>query len=317
METILNDIGAKTDPFSNELFSVIPGIGNAEKVTVLDGNAVTEAEFYKHWVHKNKPCLLKGAVTHWPAYANWRDEQYWCDTVEDFEIHINPNRNYNSRDRQTKNMMIMPFHEAVRKLFNGDEAILSIPAEVINPRTSFNTLGKDVGTFSFLKEPPDPRGFPKVRFFLHKKASTGWHYHDVDETLMCQVKGAKAVALLPPNLPQASMVTAFLNNEEYINGHQLDESLKFNPFVTEVEEGDALYIPPYWFHAVVPTDEQVGITVAYCWKSPYHKFGDLSSYLVRKLYLQVLWPFGIYTVLMPFMGVYSIFRYLTYKVFKW
>jgi hypothetical protein len=315
MENTLSKKNVFAKLYTNEIFSVIPGIDKAKRVTEVDSKDLTEIEFCKNWVEKNKPCLVRNAVKHWPAYRKWREEEYWYSTIEDFEIHMNPNRNFNSRERQVKDTMIISFHEAVKLLFRKEDRILSIPAEVIGDGTSFRNLAGDMAPFPFLPNPGKPRGFPHARIFLHKKASTGWHYHDVDETLMCQVKGDKAVALLPPRLPKIRQVESFLTGEQYLTGKTLDPNLDLSPFIVQVKEGDALYIPPYWFHAVVPTDDAVGATVAYCWKSPVHKFGDLSSYLVRKLYLQVLWPIGFYTFLMPFMGVYSIFRYLLYRSF--
>jgi ribosomal protein L16 Arg81 hydroxylase len=35
-----------------------------------------------------------------------------------------------------------------------------------------------------------------------------------------------------------------------------------------VEEGDALYIPPLWWHGVVPLTEAFGATAAVTWRSP-------------------------------------------------
>jgi len=39
-----------------------------------------------------------------------------------------------------------------------------------------------------------------------------------------------------------------------------------------VHPGDAIYIPPHWWHAVECPDARdgLGITLAYCWRSPAH-----------------------------------------------
>ena len=97
-------------------------------------------------------------------------------------------------------------------------------------------------------------------------------------------------------------VNDFLQQEQHLKGKSLDSDLDLKPMIVEVGEGDALYIPPYWLHSVVPVDDEVGFTVAFCWASPWHKLGDLSSFFVRKLYRQALWPLKGISLAVPFIA---------------
>jgi hypothetical protein len=45
-------------------------------------------------------------------------------------------------------------------------------------------------------------------------------------------------------------------------------------FSAIVEEGDALYIPPLWWHGVSPVSESFGITAAVPWRSPLPVIAD-------------------------------------------
>ena len=85
----------------------------------------------------------------------------------------------------------------------------------------------------------------------------------------------------------------------------MDPSLKLSSYVVDVLEGDALYIPPYWHHGVVPTDANVGFTLAYCWASPIHILGDFSNYFVRSLFLKGLWPIKKISFALPFIALYA------------
>jgi hypothetical protein len=82
----------------------------------------------------------------------------------------------------------------------------------------------------------------------------------------------------------------------------------------DVTEGDALYIPPYWHHAVAPVDGEAGFTVAYCWRSPLHKLGNFSNFMVREVYRQGMWPLKPMTLILPFLGCYAGLSYSTKKI---
>ncbi|TYP74360.1 cupin-like domain-containing protein [Aquimarina intermedia] len=306
----------KDNPYYDELFSFIPGIENAGQLPEVDAKTLSESDFHNNWVNKNEACLIKGAVKEWPAWTKWRKPDYWTSFCKDFKIFIYPHRNFNDRDLNNEGRMEMSFYEAAKRFFSNEDKdeVLSLPAEIINEHSFFGPLENDMLTFPFLTNPKSARAYPPNRFFLYKNASTGWHYHDVDETLMCQVKGDKIVALLPPDIPNAHTVTNYLNNEEYMSGKRLDPNMNLKPILVKVMDGDALYIPINWFHAVVPADNQVGVTLAYCWRNSLHKFGNLSNYFVRRTYRQILWPIGPYTFLMPFMGAYSVFSFFTHKL---
>jgi hypothetical protein len=131
---------------------------------------------------------------------------------------------------------------------------------------------------------------------------------------MCQINGTKRVGLLPPGIPKAKFVSEFLNAERYLEGEALDADLDLKPMIVDVEEGDALYIPPYWYHGVMPVDDKVGFTLAFCWRSPIHILGKFSIYFVRKLYRHFMWPFRRATPLLPFLAVYAGALYVFRKL---
>ncbi len=300
---------------NEELFSVIPALANPGKVQVLDANTLTDKEFVKNWVSKNTPCLIKGAVKHWPAYKKWGSEDYWINHCDDFKIKVYPHQNFNDFERQKEGQEEMPYHSAVKRLFSKQDSIFSMPSEEIAEGKRFSNTLPDLGGFPFLKGEKKSLWYEKFRFFSYRRASTAWHVHGVDETLMCQVKGPKRVGLIAPDMSDPWYVSNFLNNEKYLDGKEFDEKVEVNTFMVDVEEGDALYIPPYWFHAVVPTDNEVGYTVAYCWRSPLHILGNFSNYFVRDLYKQGLRPIGPMTFVVPFLATAAGISYYTKKLF--
>lgn len=297
-----------------ELFSIIPGLEDAKEVMEVNAADLSQKKFYEQWVNKNNPCVIRGACKHWPASEKWHKTEFWKSTIENFDLHVSNHRNFNDDERQKANREKKSFHEAIEEIFSPGDTILSIPAEEIHPSSYYHPLNADITGFTFLPNPPKPRGYSEKRFFLYRGASTAWHFHRSDETLMTQVVGSKKVMLLPTEIPDPEGTIDFLENERQLEGKKLDSSLKFEPYIVEVREGDALYIPPQWFHAVVPVDMNGGVTLAYCWGSPWHKLGDLRNYFTRKLYRDLFMPVNKYTLLIPFLGSYSLFMRLLYRM---
>lgn len=300
--------------FEEELFSIIPGIQMYKAVDELEAEEISQQDFYRNWVHKEKPCVIRGAIRHWPAMKKWKTKEFWKSAVEDFELYLYKHRNFNSQDRQNEGRKKESFHRIIDMIFQEGNEILNVPAEEIYYHNSYRELYKDVSDFCFLKNPRRARNFSDMRFFIYRGASTAWHYHRIDETLMCQIIGKKKVALLAPNLPNFSKTIDFLLNEKQLVGAQLEPSANYNPFIVEVGEGDALYIPPSWFHAVVPMDTHVGCTLAYCWGSPWHKFGNFANPFTRKIYADLFWPINRYTFALPFAAFSSWIAFLFYRL---
>jgi len=298
---------------TEDLFSFIPGIERAAPVPVLHTKDLQEQTFLE-WVYDSRPCLVKGAVSHWPAVQKWRNKEYWLSTCKNFDIKIYPHSNHNNfnlyKGEQTR------FHDAIGRLFDNRDHILSIPTDAITEGSNWGGLLKDMTGFKFFPAPPMPREYYRSRAFIYRRAATAWHYHGIDETLMCQVKGTKRVAILPASIPNPRKVMHYLQNELYVDGARLDGLPDLKPMIVDVEEGDALYIPPYWFHAVVPLGGEIGFTLAYCWKSPWLKFGNLGNFFVRRLYRNGLWPLRPVTPVLPFIAVYSAARYISRKLTK-
>lgn len=307
---IQNKIDEKVLDIRAELFSIVPGLDRAKPVPILSAETLNEKTFIDEWVAKNRPCLIKGAVAHWPAVEKWKDKAHVLSLCDKSKITAYPHRNYNDRKKQEDGEVTLPLTEAVERLFSKEDEVFSIPSKLVEASGDYAGFFKEMTGFSFLNSDRSPRFYPKDRIFMYRRAATAWHYHDVDETLMCQVVGDKTVLVLPPTIPQVAHVADFLTSERQLEGEILDPAIELQPFWVDVREGDALYIPPYWLHAVIPADDQIGFTVAHCWSSPWHILGDLSNYFVRKLYKQAVYPINKYSVLAPLLGGYALVRLL-------
>lgn len=288
---------------NNQIFSAIPNIDSAGELPILNALTVSEKEFKREFVDRSQACLIKGAVSQWSAVSKWKSQDFWLNETSDFEVGTFTNHNYNDLEWMQENVEIMGFHSAIQRLFSDDDNIFSIPTVELTKIEGLANAVDSLGTFGFLPDPTRPRAYPKARAFMYKGAATGWHFHDFDETLMCQVVGTKQVALLSPDIENAREIVEFFNKDKYIHGEKLDASFNLSPLVATVEQGDALYIPPYWYHGVAPKDNSIGFTLAYCWGSPLHRLGDFSNFFVRYAYKNILYPITPFSILSPIIGL--------------
>ena len=260
-------------------------------IPILDAQKLTQKEFWKTYVDNNKPCLIKNAVKYWPASSKWKDLDYLKQKCGHNIVFQHPTVNYpGDKEFSNRGRVQHSFKEAIEHLSTTTDPIVSIPGEPISKGGKFSELQDDIGTFPFLKKLPRPVQYPESRFFLYKNAGTGWHCHPVDETLMCQISGAKIVALFSSRNGNFEEIAKLADNEQYFDGSKFLSNLKddLELSITTVEEGDALYIPPFCWHAVDTVDSSIGMTIARCFRSPLHKIGNIRYPQVRQLWRAAL-----------------------------
>ena len=303
----------------------IPNIDQATTVTTLDAASLTPKMFIKEYVAKNRPCLIKNAIKHWPALKNWQDTHYLTSLCGEHDTTYYPHMNYDNADNMQQDETKACFAN-VLDLLQQEEAtnndIISMPS-VLLEREPFNTLAKDMSGFRFLPTPKQPLNYPSVRAFFYKGAGTGWHFHFADETLMSQVVGCKIVGLLPPDTQTDNLVYDAFTSDAYLENSNCFSAEAYNvlkPMIAHVEVGDALYIPPFWWHGVKTVDDKFGITVASCWRSPLHVMGNLSYPTVRKIWKKALTRPNKNTFFVILFGSLSLFsqgmRALIHSHFK-
>ncbi|WP_104399029.1 cupin-like domain-containing protein [Vibrio penaeicida] len=291
------------------VFKHVPGMDSAQNIETVYADSLTPKAFYSQYVAQNRPCLIKGAIKHWPAMEKWRSPEYLLEKCRDVPTPHYPHMNYESPERMGEGREVKPFHEVLEMLQSSDTGILSAPSVVLSEKP-FDVLSTDTDGYPFLPNPKPPIAYPKSRAFMYKGAGTGWHFHVTDETLMSQVVGSKKVGLLPPDKLTDDLVFDAFKADAYLeNGTCFDASRasQLKPYTAIVEPGDAMYIPPFWWHGVEPTDGNFGITVAQCWRSPLHVMGDLSYPTVRKIWKKGYSELGKVTFLITGLGIASLF----------
>jgi len=257
--------------------------GNTVPLTTVSAPSLSADTFWTEFVCKHTPVLIKGAATHWPALARWNRIGYLesrCkDEIVDVWNTFNPAPLLNSAAGQFQKLV-----DGLEKIRQApDDATYSIPAMAVPEGWK-----SDLGGYSFLSQKHErrPLWYPGERLFVYKNASTEWHYHHLDETLTTQLVGSKRISLfrltgdnwhafaplIEANWHHMSCRDNFFANEVPLSKHE-----------GAIEAGDAVYIPPFWWHGIDPVDTGLGVTHAHCFRTTDGRFGACEEPGTREL----------------------------------
>jgi hypothetical protein len=250
----------------------IRGMRTATPVPSREAGHLTEQVFLDEFVSRSAPCVIKGAVRDWPATRKWRDPQYLKSMSGHRRILYFPHENHLGYQRMMAGKEEMYFAQAMDRLHSPEIEVASLGLQ-----SDFPELRPDIGRFRFLTKADPPFLYPPIRFFFYRNAGSAWHFHPLDETLMCQIVGAKRIGLLSATTPNQKIIQDIFLREAYYDDSSALEPLEDANlcwFSATVEEGDALYIPPLWWHGVVAASNNFGATAAVPWRSPLHVVAD-------------------------------------------
>lgn len=290
------DLNGATTPSEMRL-EKFPNYRDAGQLEVIDALTVDADSFMRRFSRGNRPCLVKNAVVHWPAYRAWRQRGYLRRNSDNRPVMVRSSlvsevvgwSGPRIRDRlraETRSAYSeMPFHDFLQAAETSDAPLVADSCR-FSAEGPLERMRADVGGIPFMPALPRSRRYPPHRVFFYRRSYTDWHLHSTDETFMSQVIGTKEVLLLPPDETTWRQLRPIIEKQGYlwdIDARDFPETGALRPYRVVVEPGDAVYIPVFWWHAVESVDDQFGVTVAATFSSPLHVNGDMRNPIARRL----------------------------------
>ncbi len=269
-----------------------PNYNRALEIEEVSADALEPVGFYKNYVLKNRPCLVKGAVSTWKATRDWKDIDYLkklcanttirprnIPKIETFGVSsCERDRLVIENSNQEETLPSIPFEDFLTSIASKNSKTLY--AETTQDNKEFQHFEQDFSDFPFVDTQKKSLFYPNWGVMLYQNSYSDWHFHKFTEALMCQIKGDKETLLLAPDRKTWSQFSPVFRDElKYYNIPQgkhpsYDE---LTPYRVAVKEGDALFIPANWWHAVQSLDNEFGITSPHWWPSPLKIAADLRS----------------------------------------
>lgn len=242
-----------------QVLANVPGMKNASSPTEIDARDLSEDVFNADYVAQSRPCVIRGAVKHWAALEKWRDKDYLKHRSGQRPVSLFLCELHATKRRIASNERYTTFAEAIDCLHSEqtERAILGFPvrAEIL----------PDIGDIPFLRKSYPAFWYEPVRGFFYRRAGTAWHLHQFDETLTCQIIGSKTLGLVSRNHPFNFGLRYFFLTEDYYDDPTACAELEranLQWLSVTLHEGDALYIPPLWWHGTAPQTKSFGVTTA-------------------------------------------------------
>jgi len=209
------------------------------------------------------PLLLTGALDCWPALERWPDARHWLEAAGERTVPVEVGVHYLAEGWRQE---LMPLRRLMQEhvLASGPERgylaqhglLQQVPA-----------LRADVATpdYCSLCAGDEP---PACNVWLGPAGTVTPLHHDPQHNLLCQVVGRKHVRLYAPGAGGDGAL--YPHGGRMANSSRVDalapDAARFPlfaaaPFVDcELAPGDALYIPPRWWHFVTALTSSASVS---------------------------------------------------------
>lgn len=224
-------------------------------------------EFYDAYFYPNRPVIVEGLMTEWPAMTKWTFSWLQAEFGDiDAEVHANRNRDPLYERHLRENCLTMKFGDFIRAVDEGGATndIYLVGRNELLAKSRFRPMLEDV---------PNPDTFLDPQLFDHRYVKlwigpagtiTPLH-HDRGSVFLAQVMGRKHVKLISPfHLP-------YLRNDPMNCYSDIDLNdpvdLERYPEMREVpvmegviHPGDFLFLPVAWWHWLRALDKSISLT---------------------------------------------------------
>lgn len=230
---------------------------------------LSRREFEERFLVPQRPVIISGAMEGWPAREQWSNdylkEKVGARTVRPSKAHAGVHL-YDPK-KQLNDESPMTLAEYIDLLASGAISDGQLYVTQFPIKTALPELWPDVRFPSFV----DERRYGAVSLWFGPGNNLTPLHYDAANNFLTQIRGRKQLMLCPPRETARLYPYPF----RYVGNHisqvnvaspdltQFPAWAQADRAVVELDPGDMLFIPTYWWHAVWGIDQNMSIS--YWW----------------------------------------------------
>jgi hypothetical protein len=236
-------------------------------------HAPSTQDFKSLYADKNKPVLITGVVSKWGAYSMWKTD-YFNSFAADRSVPVKHMVNGSYLGAITKIMKLKDYLEIIDKpvankerYYLSEQPVADLFPEIVNDYSVPEYIESD----KYLSV-----------CYIGSNVNSQIHFHPYGKALLCVVSGRKRVKLFAPD--QTRYLYQKFNfskiNDEPVNLKDFPLYKNAKYYECEVNAGEMLFFPIYWWHAVETDDFTTALV--FFWDDPrkvrWHPPAGISWY---------------------------------------
>jgi hypothetical protein len=250
------------------------------------------ATFRDKIVPQNRPAVLRALVRDWPAVqAGLRSPRALCDYIIQFDSGRPVETLFGDPSIQGRffyrdDLLSVNFERKPAPITSSLERLLTIIDDAEPPAIFIQSASVADFLPNFSRENtldlPDPSAIPRI--WVGNSVTVTTHY-DISDNIACVVGGRRRFTLFPPDQIRnlyvgpihftlagqpVSMVS--LKDPDLVRYPRFEQALDAAE-TAELQPGDAVYIPYFWWHHVESL-ENFNVLINYWWDSALPKLGS-------------------------------------------
>lgn len=228
-----------------------------------------EEFFHEYWT-RNRPVVIQGIADNWPARTKWTFD-YLKQNFADAEIEIQADRESDqyyeiNSVAHRKKVQLGDFVDMIVNSTSSNNFYMTANNHAI-ANTKLRALLDDTGDMPAYASKPERVGF--WHLWVGPKGTKTPLHHDENGLLHLQLKGRKTWKFISPlDAPNIYHRVAVFSNVDIYNLDFEKYPAMQNVKILEVtvEEGEAMFLPQGWWHAVEALDNSISLAmVAFEW----------------------------------------------------
>lgn len=239
----------------------------------------TARNFFKNWVKKQTPVVIKGGAKSWPGYEKWNDKYFksmckgWYPPVEANKRVINNDRGpfvskYMTDSRTPKwagdGWDFCDFIDHYRKPDWQDR--LHCIASIDNDYHG-NIMRGDMTLAPFMQCPEIADRITHINMWMSSGGTSSSQHFDTQDNIFVQVDGDKEVIIFDPLHSREAYIDYHNKyglspvNTEHIDLETWPRYADIPYLTADLEKGDVLYIPENWWHHLRSKKRNISINI--------------------------------------------------------